>query len=42
MLNILSKQPIHLALLGTKLPGLDGFTTLLTRLQERCLKEKEE
>ncbi len=33
VLNILSKQPIHLALLGTKLPGLDGLTTV-TRLRQ--------
>ena len=29
VLNILSKQHIHLALLGTKLPGLDGLTTVI-------------
>lgn len=33
VLNILSKQHIHLALLGTKLPGLDGLTTV-TRLRQ--------
>lgn len=33
VLDILSKQPIHLALLGTKLPGLDGLTTV-TRLRQ--------
>ena len=33
VLNILSKQHIHLALLGTKLPGLDGLTTV-TRLRD--------
>jgi len=33
VLNILSKQHIHLVLLGTKLPGLDGLTTV-TRLRQ--------
>ena len=33
VLNILSRQHIHLALLGTKLPGLDGLTTV-SRLRQ--------
>ena len=33
VLNRLSKQHIHLVLLGTKLPGLDGLTTV-TRLRQ--------
>ena len=38
VLNILSKQHIHLALLGTKLPGLDGLTTV-TRLRQMHRRE---